>query len=166
MSRKTAVRTIVKERLGLPDIRNVINALKLISIRKLKTSDHKWKSIIKSVYPKVLLFEQLGSSLPTGEHNFNKFWCHVFKAYKEFGEKIRLENSEELVAEPIFCNDNIRVGNRTVFQKSWIDNRVCYIKHILNENGTFMSFQSFKEKYRIKTHDIYWICTRYQKFYT
>ena len=102
------------------------------------------KSIIKSVYPKVFLFEQLGSSLPTGEHDFNKFWCHVFKAYKEFGEKIRLENSEELVAEPIFCNDSIRVGNRTVFQKSWIDNRVCYIKHILNENGTFMSFQVLK----------------------
>ena len=58
---------------------------------------------------------------------------------------------------PIFCNDNIRVGNRTVFQKSWIDNHVCYIKHILNENGTFMSFQSFKEKYRINTNYITYI---------
>ena len=86
ISRKTAVRTIAMEGLGLPDIRYYINALKLIWIRKLKTSDHKWKSIIKSVYPKVFLFEQLGSSLPTGEHNF-KFWCHVFKAYKEFGKK-------------------------------------------------------------------------------
>ena len=64
-----------------------INALKLIWIRKLKTSDHKWKSSIKPVYPKVLLFEQLGSSLLTAEHNFSKFWCHVFKAYKEFGKK-------------------------------------------------------------------------------
>ena len=60
---------------------------------------------------------------------------------------------------PIFCNDNIRVGNRTVFQKSWIDNRVCYIKNILNENGKFMSFQSFKEKYRINT--IYITCIGY-----
>ena len=87
MSRKTAVRTIANGGLGLPDIRHYINALKLIWMRKLKTGDHKWKSIIKSVYPKVLLFEQLGSSLPTGEHNFNKFWCHVFKAYKEFGKR-------------------------------------------------------------------------------
>ena len=43
------------------------------------------------------------------------------------------------------------------FRKSWIDNRVCYIKHILNENGTFISFQSFKEKYRIKTNHITYI---------
>ena len=85
------------------------------------------------------------------------FWCHVFKAYKEFGKNIRLENSEELVAEPVFCNGNIRVGNRTVFQKSWIDNRVCHVKHILNENGTFMSFQSFREKYRINTKYITYI---------
>ena len=84
--RKTAVRPIAKGGRGLPGIRHYINALKLIWIRKLKTSDHKWKSSIKPVYPKVLLFEQLRSSLPTGEHNF-KFWCHVFKAYKEFGKK-------------------------------------------------------------------------------
>ena len=69
-------------------------------------------------------------------------------------KKIQQKNSDELVAEPIFCNDSIRVGNRTVFQKSWIDNRVCYIKHILNENRTFMSFQSFKEKYRINKNYI------------
>ena len=65
ISRKTAVRTTAKGGLGLPDIRHYINALKLIWIQKLKTSDHTWKSIIKSIYPKILSFEQLGSSLPT-----------------------------------------------------------------------------------------------------
>ena len=32
-------------------------------------------------------------------------------AYKEFSKQIHVENSEELVAEPIFCNQNILVGN-------------------------------------------------------
>ena len=36
-------------------------------------------------------------------------------AYKEFGKQIYVENSEELVAEPIFCNQNILVGNRIIF---------------------------------------------------
>ena len=84
ISRKAAVTTIAKGGLGLPDIRHYINALKLIWMRKLKTGDHKWKSIIKSIYPKVLLLQQLGSSLPTEEHNLNKFWCPVSKAYEEF----------------------------------------------------------------------------------
>ena len=82
ISRKVTVKTIAKGGLGIPNIRHYINALKLSWIRKLKTSDHKWKGIITSTYPKVLLLEQLGSSLPTQENNFNMFWIHVFKAYR------------------------------------------------------------------------------------
>ena len=32
-------------------------------------------------------------------------------ASKEFSKQIHVENSEELVAEPIFCNQNILIGN-------------------------------------------------------
>ena len=115
ISRKIAVRSIAKGGLGIPNIKTYINALKLIWIRKLKTSEHNWKSIIKSTYPKVVWFEQLGSSLHFQEHEVNKFRSHVFMAYKEFGKQIHVENSEELVAEPIFCNQNILVGNRIFF---------------------------------------------------
>ena len=50
-SRKTAVKHIVKGGLGILSIINYVNALKLVWIRKLKTSYHKWKSIIKTSYP-------------------------------------------------------------------------------------------------------------------
>ena len=43
------------------------------------------------------------------------------------------------------------------FRKSWIDNGVCYIKNILNENGILMTFKSFNEKYRINTNYITYI---------
>ena len=55
ISRKVTVKTIAKGGLGIPDIGHYINALKLSWIRKLKTSDDKWKGIITSTYPKVLL---------------------------------------------------------------------------------------------------------------
>ena len=60
-----------------------------------------------------------------------------------------VENSEELVTYPIFCTNNILVGNKTVFHKKWIDKGPCFIKNILNENGMFMLFKMFKEIYRI-----------------
>ena len=84
-------------------------------------------------------------------------------AYKEFGKQIHVENSEELVAEPVFCNQNILVGNRSffcfcfLFNKNWIDKGVCHIKNMPNDNGTFMSFKSFKEKFGIKTDYITYI---------
>ena len=45
--------------------------------------------------------------------------------YRVFGLKVQLQKPEELVAEPLFCNDNIQVGNRNMFYKKWIDNDVC-----------------------------------------
>ena len=86
------------------------------------------KSIIKSTYPKVALFEQLGSSLHFQEHEVNKFWSHVFMAYKEFSKQIHVENSEKLVAEPIFCNQNILVGNRITFYKNWMTKACVTLK--------------------------------------
>ena len=88
-------------------------------------------------------------------------------AYKEFGKQIHVENSEELIAEPIFCNQNILVGNRiNFFNKNWTDKGVCHIKNMLNDNDTFMSFKSFKEKFGIMTDYIYWMCASYQKLHT
>ena len=39
-------------------------------------------------------------------------------AYKEVGKQIHVEISEELVAEPVFCNQNILVENRIMFYKN------------------------------------------------
>ena len=89
-------------------------------------------------------------------------------AYKEFGKKKKkhVENSDNLVAEPIFCNQNILVGNRIIFYKNWIDKGVCHIKNMLNDNGTFMSLKCFKEKFGMNTDYIYWLCASYQKLHT
>ena len=46
-------------------------------------------------------------------------------AYKEFGKQIHVENSEELVAEPIFCNQNILFGNRFFFLKKTGLTKAC-----------------------------------------
>ena len=63
--RKVTVRTTAKGGLGISNMASDINALKLSRIRKLKTSDHKRKDIIKTSNSKMLLLEQLLSNLPT-----------------------------------------------------------------------------------------------------
>ena len=64
---------------------------------------------------------------------------------------MQVESWEELIAESIICNDKIQVGNRSICYKNWTDNGVFCIKNIMKENGAFMTFNQFKEKYGINT---------------
>ena len=41
--------------------------------------------------------------------------------------------------------------------KNWIDSGVCYIKSVLNEDGTFTTVKRFTEKYDINTNYITYI---------
>ena len=50
-------------------------------------------------------------------------------AYKEFGKQIHVANSEQLVAEPIFYNQNILIGNRIIFYKNRIDKAKKRVSH-------------------------------------
>ena len=112
---------------------------------------------IKVSYPKVTLLEQLGSSLPIEELHLNKFWNDVFQAYKQLDRKIQVESSDKLAEDPIFCNDKIQVGNRSICYKNWIDNTVFSNKNILKENGALMTFNQFNEKYEINTDYVTYI---------
>ena len=65
--------------------------------------------------PKMILIEQLGTSLPVNEQGTkNSFWVDVFRADTEFGKSNTSENTEELMAEPICYNGNIKIGIKTV----------------------------------------------------
>ena len=145
ISRKTAIKNTAKRGLGIPKLTDVIKALKLIWVRKLKTSDHKWKNIITASHPKVTLLEQPESSLPIEELHLNKLWNAVFQAYEQSGRNMQVESSEELAAESIFCNNKTQTGNRSIYPKNWIDNGVFYIKNILKENGASVTFNQLRK---------------------
>ena len=50
----------------------------------------------------------------------------------------------------LFNNKEILVGNRPIFLKSWFKEGIVSIQDILSENGKFLSFQEFKQTYKIK----------------
>ena len=67
----------------------------------------------------MLLFGQLGSAV-TYVENHNKFWSKVFQAYDQLASKINIENPEDMLAEPIFGNKNIKIENKVILYKKWI----------------------------------------------
>jgi hypothetical protein len=60
VARKTSTKNVADGGIGIPNVKNYIHALKLMWIRKLVHSKHKWTEIIKLVNKKILCIEKIG----------------------------------------------------------------------------------------------------------
>ncbi|XP_062599221.1 uncharacterized protein LOC134260692 [Saccostrea cucullata] len=75
----------------------------------------------------------------------NKFWIDVFKSW------IILQN-HEIVSEvagdsPLFYNPMIRIGGKPFYNKQMFNNNIRRVNDIINEDGSFLSFESFCNTY-------------------
>ena len=95
--------------MGILDIRQFINGLKLIWMRKFLNANHKWKNI-SVMFPIIRTPHVHGPYLLLKNSKLNLFWRHTLQAYKSFCCKVSPAKDDELVTEPLFYNDNIQVG--------------------------------------------------------
>lgn len=66
----------------------------------------------------------------------------------------------------MFFNDNIKVGNETMFIKKWVKRGACFVHNLLDEEGDFLSVEEFKTKYNLQTDYITYIgCVQAIKSY-
>jgi len=150
ISRKVSVKNVNQGGLGIPDIRRYMDALKLTWIRKLFTSNMKWKCFLNCNEKLALSLDKTGSAVGLFM-NVNDFWTDVFNAYFDFGKNICVETVDEVVSEPLFCNDKILINKKPFCCRKWIKEGVYLIAHLLDENGNFMLYQAFRDKYNIHT---------------
>ena len=66
--------------------------------------------------PKLILLDHLGSSFLVDQDNVSSFWI-ILLMHIELGKAIRLEIAEELIAEPMFCGANIKIGKKAAIHK-------------------------------------------------
>ena len=90
ISRKTVVKQVKKGGLGIPELKSFASALKLMWIRKLKNSEHKWKNICLTMFPCLKYFEYYDSEIVAHKDlKENSFWQQVMTAY---GQLVMLKN--------------------------------------------------------------------------
>ena len=56
---------------------------------------------------------------------------------------------QQFQTNAIFFNDNIRIGNKTIYNKSCIENGIKYIKDITKEDGNIYIYDELKTKYNV-----------------
>ncbi|XP_060572525.1 uncharacterized protein LOC132730581 isoform X1 [Ruditapes philippinarum] len=90
-----------------------------------------------------------------GNHYFDKlaketifFWKDTFTALSRYIELISIEN-HSFGKHSLFYNNNILIGSKSVYLKSWFDAGVYNIEHLKAPDGKFLSYNEFINRYNV-----------------
>ena len=78
----------------------------------------------------------------------NPFWKDVFLIYS----KLQTKTIYNVACQPLWKNNLIQVNNSCLFYKSWYKKGLIVINDLLENDGTFLSFNSFMIKYNVKAN--------------
>ena len=141
--------------LDMVNIEVFISSLKLTWIRRLISKEGNWKSIIENNL-NIIDFVNLGSNFIKNENEKinNKFWKDVIKSMYDFQKINKPKKIDHFLTLPIFQNEDILIGNKPFFLKTWYNKGVRYINDFINENGKFYSEHEFTTLYSINSNFI------------
>jgi hypothetical protein len=64
-------------------------------------------------------------------------------------EKERNFNWHLFLASPLWFNNKIMIGNKSIFYKDWFEKGVRSINDLINEDGIYLTLDQFQEKNQI-----------------
>ena len=117
------------------------------------SQDTKWKSLLNKIVPLEMLMKTGSEFINAVKKDIkNNFWIDTFSAFQTIQDKTEIQSWYDLISQPIWNNNKIKVGNKTIFYKKWFKNNIVYISDLLDENGSFLSFENLQKIYKIKTN--------------
>ena len=118
-----------------------VSALKSTWIRRLLLNESKWQEIIKIHINLENLtscnVEYIQDILSTLN---NQFWKDVLKSFLDMNYKTEI-CEEQILKSPLFYNRNIKIDRKYVFYKTWYDKGIRFVNDLVNQNGSFYSYQ-------------------------
>ena len=133
--------------INIPNIKKYIHALKLTWVKRMcNDNSGKWKIILKKKVPDISNYDKYGTKLFAKDHD-NPFWNDVFKAYSDLSKAYKPESPEELLAEPLFKNENFKIGKKAILFPDWINNNVLTVGGLVRQDGTFKPINQIIAEY-------------------
>ena len=129
-----------------------ITALKTIWLRKIITDNNSPWSIILQLMTDTKIVFNLGTHFITEKilpkiKNF--FWRDVFSSHIQIVTKNTPTEIQQFPTIPIFSNENIKIGDKTVYYKLCLENGIKFINDLTNNDGSFYTYDELKAIYNV-----------------
>ena len=145
--------------LSIPNVEYQDCSIKISWVKRLLTkseNEDNWYKLVKSQLPPGCLTVFEGNMNESdlkgcGVLSQSKFWQSVLVSWFKMSYN-RPENREEILNQSLWYNSFIKCKSKVLFYQGWQNAGVNYIKDIVDENGKFLPYQIFEQKYGTVTN--------------
>ena len=140
--------------LKMVQLKNYINALKIAWIRRLISTNSKYKSLFETIHTSINDLMNRGAAYidEIQSRCTNKFWWDVLEAWKNFISQLVPKSASDIMGICIWNNRNIKINNSPVFYRRWYNKNIHFIRDLIGENGLLLTYEQFQEKYNARTN--------------
>ena len=130
---------------------NFIKSMHIKWFNRLMKSEAPWthlySSIVQAPLEHLLNFDTVYNEITISNTTYC-FWKSALTALLDFRKlKCFCAEDSDILYTPIWYNNSIRVAGQPVYYKLWYRMGIQYIGHLLKEDGSFLSYTEFSEKY-------------------
>ena len=152
IKRTTLYQDLEKGGIRMTDVDLMFRSLRLAWIPRLLTAgDCNWCTVPYHFFRKLggLNFLLKCNYDPKHFAQLPIFYRNILQFFKELKALYGYDQGSDLV---LFNNREILVDNKTVYLNNWVENDVISIKDLLKDDGNYLSFQEFTDKFACKTN--------------
>lgn len=154
VKREVLMQDYEKGGLKMINLRAYILALKCTWIRRLVTTEAKYKGIFETCYTNLNDIITRGTEFKkTLKHNkSNYFWNDVLDAWVKLCNLSKPTTLTDVLSENLWNNNGIRIENRPIFYRHWFIKNIHFLKDLFDEQGNLMDVHTFCLKYQIRVN--------------
>ena len=141
----------------VPNLLTFSMAQKLVWIKKLLDDNNEsdWKTLFLEGTQNIgdNYIWLVNNPNPPFLKKLNPFWQDVYKAWQLFSKQSNIEMPH---TQHLFYNENIKIGNRSIYYKEWQKKGIEYINDLLDETGQLLNWQNFSDRFNIENQIFYY----------
>ena len=152
IKRTTLYQDLGKGGIRMTDVDLMLRSLRLAWVPRLLTAgDCNWCTVPHHFFRKLrgLNFLLRCNYDPKYLPQLPIFYRNMLEFFKELKTIYGYDQGSDLV---LFNNREILVDNKPVYLNNWVENNIILIKDLLKDDGNYLSFQEFLDKFACKTN--------------